>query len=82
MFLEGEQYYIVIKNTFVETKKFSETDINEVLEPSCYIWWTYFSADSRHSYGHQLLSSSRRHVFLIPMKPITYRGFSINRKRS
>ena len=30
----------------------------------CYIWWTCFSTDSRHTYGHKLCSSSRR---LIPL---------------
>ena len=29
-----------------------------------YIWWTFFSTDSRHTYGYKLCSSSRR---LVPL---------------
>ena len=30
----------------------------------CYVWWTCFSTDSRHTYGYKLCSSSRR---LVPL---------------
>ena len=30
----------------------------------CYLWWTCFSTDSRHTYGYKLCSSSRR---LVPL---------------
>ena len=30
----------------------------------CYLWWTCFSTDSRHTYGYNLCSSSRR---LVPL---------------
>jgi hypothetical protein len=30
----------------------------------CYVWWTCFSTDSRHTYGCKLCSSSRR---LVPL---------------
>jgi hypothetical protein len=32
---------------------------------SCFLWWTCFSTESRHTYGYKLCSSSRRLVPLI-----------------
>ena len=41
------------------TKKLSETDNLNMLEffidnIMCYVWWTYFSTDSRHYYGYKV----------------------------
>jgi hypothetical protein len=36
----------------------------------CYVWWIYFSTDSRHSHWYQLCSSSSRRF------PLLLQGFS------
>ena len=65
-----DRSYFVKKNHSDSTKKFSETDIINMLEfvfywqHICYLWWTCFSTDSRHINGYKLCSSSRR---LVPL---------------
>jgi hypothetical protein len=36
----------------------------ELFSERCYLWWTCFSTDSRHTYRYKLCSSSRR---LVPL---------------
>ena len=53
-----ERADLILKKTHSDsTKKFSETDIINMLEffylqHICYVWWTCFSTDSRHTNGY------------------------------
>jgi hypothetical protein len=65
----GRDRSYFVKHHSDSYKRFSETDIFNMLEflidnIFCYVWWTCFSTDSRHTYGCNLCSSSRR---LVPL---------------
>ena len=65
----GRDRSYFVKHHSDSTKKFSETDIFNILEFLIdnifgYVWWTCFSTDSPHTYGYKLCSSSRR---LVPL---------------
>jgi hypothetical protein len=64
----GRDKSYFVKNHSDSTKKFSETDIINMLEflidNTFVIFRTCFSTDSRHTYGCKLCSSSRR---LVPL---------------
>ena len=65
----GRDRSYFMKSHFVSTRKFSETDIINMLDLFLlqhirYLWWTCFSTDSLHTYGYKLCSSSRR---LVPL---------------
>ena len=65
----GRDRSYFVKHHSDSNKRFSETDIFNMLELLidnifCYVWWTCFSTDSRHTYGCKLCSSFRR---LVPL---------------
>ena len=61
------RYKYLVLGRDISIKQFSETNIINMLEfywQHIYPWWTFFSTDSRHTYGYKLCSSFGR---LVPL---------------
>jgi hypothetical protein len=72
------KYIVLGRDRSYSTKKFSETDIINMLELFIDNMWTCFSTDSRHTFGYRFSSTSS----FICMRHTSYRDFSGKTKRS